>query len=251
VLSRARRRLHEARNYRQLPPTEGVTLRELTVCGVPLRVEDFEGSLAALIIADEIGKDAYDFSDVELRPGDTVVDLGAHVGMVSMFLAKAHPDIRVIAYEPVPPVFGLLQRNLRRNRVANVTAVNMAVTGDGRTLDMVSHLASNSGGGTASFANLDRGDHQRWSVPSTTLDAIFSDHGIERCPLLKIDVEGGEYEVLLTARSLDRVDHIRGEFHENTYLQSKGYSMDMLRRHLEQHLPAERIRFTPSAMAEG
>jgi FkbM family methyltransferase len=56
---------------------------------------------------------AYCKHGILVRDGDTVFDVGANVGFFSVFLAARHPGIRLFAFEPVPPVFELLERNAR------------------------------------------------------------------------------------------------------------------------------------------
>jgi FkbM family methyltransferase len=241
-----RRRL----KYSGVRAEPGVVLRELQVCGEQLLLGDVAGSVAVEVVAGEVGQGAYDFRDIELEPGDTVLDIGAHVGVVSIFLAKRHPDVRVLAFEPVPRVFELLSANLRRNRVHNVSAYNLAVTGDGRDLDLITHLQSNTGGSTACTENHDLAGHDRHTAASVTLDQILERHEIASCPLLKIDIEGSEYEVLYNARLLSRVVNIRGEFHENRYLLSQGYSMDALRDHCDDLLGPGRTAFTRCYMPD-
>ncbi|MGH2684054.1 MAG: FkbM family methyltransferase, partial [Actinomycetota bacterium] len=216
-----------------LPPDAGVQVRELHIAGVDLVLSDFEGSVALDVIGSEIGTGAYDFSDIDFRPGDVVVDIGGHVGSVSIWLAKAHPFLRIVTFEPLPPLFALLQRNLERNGVRNVTALNRAVTGDGRDLEMVAHFGTNTGGGTAQLRYLDMADHDHFVVPSSTLDDVLDEFGIGHLKLLKIDCEGSEYEVLFSSRRVGDIEHVRGEFHENPYLREKGYSMEALERYIE------------------
>src|SRR5207253_534835 len=95
-------------------------LREFRVDGVAMLLADIAGSVAVEVVAGEIGYGAYDFSDLAFQPGDVIIDLGAHVGVVSTFLAKQHPDVTIHAFEPTPPVYTLLVENLHRNRVRNV-----------------------------------------------------------------------------------------------------------------------------------
>lgn len=57
---------------------------------------------------------AYLKHGIEVRDGDTVVDAGANVGMFSASLARAHRDLRLVCFEPVPDTFALLERNARR-----------------------------------------------------------------------------------------------------------------------------------------
>ncbi len=241
-----RRRL----KYSGVRAEPGVVLRELRVCGEQLLLGDIAGSVAVEVVAGEVGLGAYDFRDIDLEPGDTILDIGAHIGVVSIFLAKRNPDVRVLAFEAIPRVFELLTANLRRNRVHNVTAFNLAVTGDGRDVELMSHLQSNTGGGSAYIADHELFGHDRVTVPSITLDQIMEQHQIERCPLLKIDIEGGEYDVLYRAKMLSRVANIRGEFHENRFLLSRGHSMEKLRDHCDNLLGQGRTVFTRCYMPD-
>jgi FkbM family methyltransferase len=202
------------------------------------------------VVVSEVGNGAYDFSDIPLKAGDTVVDLGAHIGVVSMYLAKTNPGIRVLSFEPMPRVFALLSANLKRNRVTNVQAFNVGVSAHGKPIDMVAHLDSNTGGGTSCLSTLDLAGHVRATVPTTTIDDIFASHHIVHCPLLKIDIEGAEHEVLRAATVLDRVDNIRAEFHQNTYLVSHGHTMDGLREYCEGIVGVGHVRYTECLMAD-
>lgn len=64
----------------------------------------------------------------EVRPGDTALDLGAHVGYYTLLLARlVGPKGKVAAFEPDPDNFALLKRNVEINGYANVELVNAAV----------------------------------------------------------------------------------------------------------------------------
>jgi FkbM family methyltransferase len=229
----------------------GQPLWRVSVGDVTFTVADVGTSSAVAIIAAELGRGVYAFDDIDFAPGDVVLDVGAHVGCVSIYLAKRYPNVRVIAFEPTPPTFATLVENIRRNHVTNIEAVNKAVSGDGRDLDMVVHLGSNSGGATSSMSNLDRPEHLRFTVPSTTLDDVFRERGIAHCRLLKVDTEGSEHEVLLNSSALGRITDLRGEFHENAYLRSKGYSIDRLIEHCAERMGRRHVRVTRCQMAEG
>lgn len=57
----------------------------------------------------------------ESRDGDIFYDVGANIGLYSLYAAKLRPTCRVFAFEPVSHNFGNLCENLLLNRVANVT----------------------------------------------------------------------------------------------------------------------------------
>lgn len=229
----------------------GGSLHDVRIADERFAVSDAPGSNAVPIIATEINVGPYDFSSIDFCIGDVVLDVGAHVGMVSMWLARRYPFLRILAFEPIPETYQRLVSNLHRNGISTVEAHNVAVTSDGRDLDMVVWSELNSGGGTASFSYRDESDEQHHRiVPSTTLDDVFREHGLERVKLLKIDIEGGEHEVLHTTSVLDRIEHVRGEFHENSHLRRQGYSIERLQAHVSTAIGADRVAFTPCQMAE-
>lgn len=153
------------------------------------------------IVCREIERD-YDLDGLNLKPGDVVLDIGAHKGIVSCYLAKRYPGINVYSFEPDNANFDALTENIKRNAVENYNLFNVAVTKDGRNVSVI-HADGNSGGGSISD-----GDGE-----SMTLQSIMNLCG-GRVALLKIDCEGSEYEILEDAGELlKRVDHIRGEFH--------------------------------------
>ena len=218
--------------------------------GTTFEVVDFATSVAADSVASELSEDAYEIESIAFAPGDVVLDLGSHVGMVSIYLAKKYPLIKIYSYEPSPDNYRHLLTNLRNNNVRNVQPFNQAVTLDGRDLNMIAWYQSNSGGATAQLRQMKLPNRVNFKAESVTLDSIFSERKIDRCKLLKIDIEGSEYEVLWNAQCLNRIEYLVGEFHINGYLTEQGYSIDGLREHLQDFIPAENIRFTSLRMAE-
>lgn len=59
------------------------------------------------------------------RPSHTVIDVGANIGLFSLYLTSVAPGIRVFAFEPHPETFDRLKRNLAENGLeGSVTAAN-------------------------------------------------------------------------------------------------------------------------------
>ena len=158
------------------------------------------------IVSHEIKRD-YKLDDLNVKAGDYLIDVGAHKGVVSSYLAKKYPQATVLAFEPVKENYAALLENLKRNNITNVIAENMAVTKDGRPVQISIAESDNSGSGNI-FSN------GGVMVQSITLEDVFKLYNIERLPLLKIDCEGSEFEILGSANGLlKRVDVLRGEFH--------------------------------------
>lgn len=192
--------------------------------GIALDIEDDPQGGVAKIIMREIETN-YDLDSIPFEDGDRVIDIGAQVGIVSIYLAKKHPGIFIDAYEPSPENFARLWRNIKANNVTNVMLWNMAVTGDGRDLELHGNPEQNSGGISAFTSN---GTGKSYTVPSVTLKEIFDPHYINRVKLLKIDCEGAEYEILEGSDLLDRIDYLRGEFHINNRLREQGHDPQKL-----------------------
>ena len=163
-------------------------------------VEDIDAVCKMVTL--EIKQD-YNLDDLDLKSGDVVVDIGAHKGVVSCYLAKRYPGIKVYAYEPLEDNFNALLENIALNGV-EVEANHCAVTGDGR--DVTLYYSNGNTGG----ANIYGGGYE----PVKHIGSVkFADvlGRFEQIALLKIDCEGAEYELDLNL--LDRVKHLRGEVH--------------------------------------
>lgn len=161
------------------------------------------------IVTREIKRD-YQLDNLGLKNGDTVIDIGAHKGIVSCYLAKKYPGAQVLAYEPVKENYTALLKNIELNHLDNVTAFNLAVTGDGRDVTIAKQKGNS--GGCSIYA---KGSDDE-TVKSVTLESIFEFHKIERLPLLKIDCEGAEFEIISSLNgSLAKIERLRGEFHRS------------------------------------
>jgi FkbM family methyltransferase len=181
-------------------------------------------------------QESYKLDQVPLEAGDVVIDIGAHVGVISCYIAKAHPGVKVLAYEPVPENYLRLLRNVKANGVeGQVEAYNLAVTGDGRPVKLYGDQATNSGGYSAYVPG-----PTPVHVESTTLARILVEHSLERVKLLKVDAEGAEYEILTAADGvLDKVDWLAGEVHANMDLAAQGWTPGWLLNWLRIHVKPE------------
>jgi FkbM family methyltransferase len=225
--------------------------RTFDVLGTPLVLYDVKGYPMRDVIVGELLADVYGIESIPFSPGDVMVDVGGNLGAVSIYVAKKHPGVKILLYEPVPESHRLCLRNLEANGVSGITAIQKAVTGDGRPLTLAARRDF-LGGASAHY----RGEriagpgHVQFSVDSVTLDQVFDTHGIRRCKLLKIDCEGSEHEILRAATCLGRVDYLSGEFHINAQLTAQGHSISGLREHCARFLAPENIRLTTVTMGE-
>lgn len=147
------------------------------------------------------------------------VDIGAHVGAVTIALALDNPGLQVIAIEPVPPNADLLAANVRENGLADRVRVIRGAAGLTEPVSVWwGHVGNESAEHHAFIGNnsiaYDHGgpiDHQttEYAEP-VSLSQIVG--WVGRIAWLKIDAEGAEWDVLRDP-ALRFVDHITGEYH--------------------------------------
>lgn len=148
-----------------------------------------------------------------IEGGWTVVDIGAGMGDFCVHVARRFPNARVIGFEPFAQSFKLLQHNIALNGVANIKVYPAAVSSDGRPmqLSMIGAAVQHS---TSASGATDSASMQ--AVQSVTLAAALDGDGIAQCDLLKVDCEGGEFDILLNASDalLRRFRNICLEYHD-------------------------------------
>ena len=163
------------------------------------------------------------------EPTWVFIDAGAHIGKYTVQLAK-HVKL-VIAVEPHPFNYEYLQLNIRQNLLANVIAVNMALSSfEGKAPLYIGEKAGhhslkrNQGGGYI-------------TVDVTTLDALVAKLSLDRVDYIKIDVEGAEMDVLkggtnvlckfrpkllIETQSLDELKNYLSKFNYKVKIVAKG-----------------------------
>jgi FkbM family methyltransferase len=131
------------------------------------------------------------------RAGWTVVDLGGNMGFFTLQAAHADKTVRVIAVEPVPVYAQVLRENVSRNRMDDrVEVIEAAVTGQaGSRIPITIWYTASGEPMVQEFIPQAAKRTDTITVPGITLVEVFEKGQIERCDLLKIDVEGAEYGI--------------------------------------------------------
>lgn len=138
------------------------------------------------------------FIDRFLKTGMTFVDIGANQGFYTLLAAKKVSTLgRVFAFEPQPSELKKLKKNIFINLLKNIIVEPLALGRAEGSTNM--HVCLD---GQASFSSLQapsesvKARTKIIKVPITTLDKYIQKNGISSIDFVKIDVEGGELDVL-------------------------------------------------------
>ena len=192
-------------------------------------------------------KRVYARNNIHVDDGGVVLDVGANIGMFTLFAAQTWPSARIYAFEPAPVMFEILRDNVARHGIAaHVFPVGLAARPGTATLTYY----PNSTGMSSFRADLAEEkqvfhaileNQRRRGVPGMaeilrhaddlaaerfrshsvecrlrTVSEILREQGIERVDLLKVDVQKLELEVLEGIDDLDwpRIRQLVLEVHD-------------------------------------
>jgi FkbM family methyltransferase len=140
-----------------------------------------------------------------------IVDIGAHIGLFSLYANSLNEAQQIFAYEPEEENFKALKEHLKLNDTKNINIKNVAVTAqEGTVLLCISPDSHNH-----SIIEIENAT-RTIKVPSTTLKKIVEKLG--HVSLLKMDCEGAEFEILESTplEFLNKIDNIYIEYHTYT-----------------------------------
>jgi FkbM family methyltransferase len=138
------------------------------------------------------------------REPRVIVDLGSNIGLSILYFRLRFPGARIVGVEPDPAAFELLERNT--GRLEGVTVRRAAVGARDGTATFWS-----APGAVASSLHRTHEAQRPVDVSVHTLQRLLTDAGAERVDILKLVVEGSEFDALRSLDDLGRIDAITGE----------------------------------------
>lgn len=147
------------------------------------------------------------------NPRPLIIDAGAHIGLATLYFKRLFPAARIVAIEPNPTSFKLLEQNVWENELSDVQCINAALVDDDRDTVTLHQDAANQWLMTTSTRpGAWSGEQQTKPLVAATCQlATFLQ---EPVALLKLDIEGAEQAVLRGVKNkLAAVQHLRMEFH--------------------------------------
>lgn len=171
----------------------------------------------------------------ELRPEDTFYDVGANVGLYACLAADVVEN-PVVAFEPHPENADRLAQNVARND-ADVSVYRSALAGEDGTAELEIRLEKVGSAGHSLVKTSEEADRRVVGVETRRGDGFIAAEGLPEPTVLKIDVEGAEYDILEgLEETLSRRECrlVYCEVHPER-LRSTGQSVAAVRERLEAH----------------
>lgn len=167
---------------------------------------DSKDSLTVPYVWNELLNDSYGLETIELTKDDIVIDIGANVGMFSIYVKKKF-GCKVIAFEPVPQNF----ENFKKNIVLNGFTENdfelhqVAITNIENDEIYIATPPTNSGGSSIFEVS---------DIMSKCKTETIDKYLVNGCTYFKIDCEGGEYQIIPSILDkLNTFKYIGMEYH--------------------------------------
>lgn len=173
----------------------------------------YENELEFRGLVREIFRDSSYYFETQVD-SPIILDIGAHIGLSTLYFKKLYPRAKVFAIEPNPQVFELLKTNLDVNHLEDVMPLPVAVSDQHGKREFYLDLSPDKWQSTAGFQEKawDETDEDNGSIMVETVKLEELIHG--PIDLVKMDVEGAEQAILeSSAEALNQVKHIIFEYH--------------------------------------
>jgi FkbM family methyltransferase len=161
-----------------------------------------------------------------------ILDLGANIGIFTVYAARNAPSATIFAVEPFPETFRRLVDTVRDHHLEKkITCLNIAATGFDGIRVMPDIAIPSQRRAIVSECSTDR-IRSGTQIAGRTLETILDENHLTHVDLMKMDIEGSEYEVLLATpqRVLSQIHRIALEYHGDAEPHSKKELFDHLGR---------------------
>ncbi len=144
-----------------------------------------------------------------LKPGEIFVDLGANEGFFYVVASRiVGENGRVVAIEPQRRLQKIISKNLELNSCKNFVISPVAIS-DKQGEDFL-YMYPSVNTGASSLTRPTSYFLTRQKIATKTLEQVFNELELDYCDLIKIDIEGGEYEAIFGSKKLFIEKRIRG-----------------------------------------
>lgn len=161
----------------------------------------------------------------EIGKNDVVIDIGAHIGLFTLYASQFCRNGLIYAFEPFKDNWDLFRENMQINNLTNINVLNCAVAGKKEKIRIYEDSKDDA-------AHSMYGDGDNFSeIEAVTISDIIDTQHITKCDLLKLDCEGAEYEIIksIPREYFSKIEKICLEYH---LADSKPHLLDELKETL-------------------
>jgi len=156
-------------------------------------------------------QDLYYFETKSITP--IIIDAGAYIGLSTLYFKQLYPHAKIIAIEPNPESFKLLEKNIFENQIEGVTTINAALSNISSHEILYLDNSSEKWHSTASFHKGSWVGTQKTNEISVQTH-ILNEFVTQKIDFLKMDIEASEQRVLIASNeSLPLIEQFIVEFH--------------------------------------
>lgn len=152
-----------------------------------------------------------EYEDIRCENPKVILDAGANIGTSAVHFARKYPEARIIAVEPEEGNFEMLLKNTED--YPNVTAVKAAIWGSDDKRTIQNRNTGHWGYTISETENQVESTGQE--INCLTMETLMKEHEVETIDILKMDIEGGEKDVLEKASGwIESVNILTVELHD-------------------------------------
>ncbi|WP_460208152.1 FkbM family methyltransferase [Scytonema sp. NUACC21] len=198
---------------------------------------------------------------IVINEGDCIFDIGANIGLFSLYVNSLQENVKIYAFEPIPETFAVLEDNKHLHSLDNMLIFNYGLSSENNSEKVFTFYPNMAGSSTTKpgdvlaepnsvvpevviedlFEEFFQ-EEKQVKCEVRTLSSVIDELGINSIDLLKIDVEGEEYEVLKGIEDKDwsKIKQIVAEVHDKDgrlekvkqMLTSYGFDIELRKREL-------------------
>lgn len=152
-----------------------------------------------------------EYSNIKCHNPSVIVDAGANIGTSAIYFANTYPNARIWAIEPEQENYDILLRNTRKYK--NIIPIKAALWSEKCSRTLKDRYTGPWGYTVSETDNKNESTGQQ--VECLTISSLVDDYDLRCIDILKMDIEGGEKQVLESAEEwIDKVNIITAELHD-------------------------------------
>ena len=184
--------------------------RKIRVCGEELAI--FSGGYDNSIqdLQWQLENNYLSYARAHIAPNEVILDIGAGFGMYSLLFSRLYPNNQIIAFEPDPVLFNLLEKNIKINKINNILPLQTLPYPEQKNIDVFRSVDAIHKRGSTPTIFADGEEFVINNCKTTPIDNLRSKI-LGEIALAKITFPGEEIKILQSLKEINPVRYLIGE----------------------------------------